>query len=114
MFARQGARAKVGLACHPKLGLELTGSPPTSAFALSRYGETGFGLRRDSVRSCSELARLARPQVRLAKAAACLAEARASARAKAGGERGIRTLGRVSPTHAFQACSFNHSDISPL
>src|SRR3989442_8625578 len=24
-----------------------------------------------------------------------------------GGERGIRTLGRVSPTHAFQACSFN-------
>jgi hypothetical protein len=30
-----------------------------------------------------------------------------------GGERGIRTLGRVSPTHAFQACSFNHSDISP-
>ena len=32
---------------------------------------------------------------------------------EAGGERGIRTLGRVSPTHAFQACSFNHSDISP-
>ena len=32
---------------------------------------------------------------------------------KIGGERGIRTLGRVSPTHAFQACSFNHSDISP-
>jgi hypothetical protein len=32
---------------------------------------------------------------------------------KVGGERGIRTLGRVSPTHAFQACSFNHSDISP-
>src|SRR2546425_8127858 len=30
-----------------------------------------------------------------------------------GGERGIRTHGRVSPTHAFQACSFNHSDISP-
>src|SRR5262249_10248461 len=29
------------------------------------------------------------------------------------GERGIRTLGRVSPTHAFQACSLNHSDISP-
>ena len=35
-------------------------------------------------------------------------------RAKVGGERGIRTLGRVSPTHAFQACSFNHSDISPF
>ena len=32
---------------------------------------------------------------------------------KAGGERGIRTLGRVSPTHAFQACAFNHSAISP-
>src|SRR4029453_10576266 len=33
---------------------------------------------------------------------------------KAGGESGIRTHGRVSPTHAFQACSFNHSDISPF
>jgi hypothetical protein len=31
-----------------------------------------------------------------------------------GGESGIRTHGRVSPTHAFQACSFNHSDISPF
>src|SRR3990172_12267589 len=31
-----------------------------------------------------------------------------------GGERGIRTLGRISPTHAFQACSFNHSDIYPF
>ena len=31
-----------------------------------------------------------------------------------GGESGIRTHGRVSPTHAFQACSFNHSDISPI
>src|SRR4029450_10595560 len=30
-----------------------------------------------------------------------------------GGESGIRTHGRVSPTHAFPACSFNHSDISP-
>src|SRR4051812_11169673 len=40
---------------------------------------------------------------------------RSSARlAKAGGESGIRTHGRVSSTHAFQACSFNHSDISPL
>ena len=29
------------------------------------------------------------------------------------GESGIRTHGGVSPTHAFQACSFNHSDISP-
>src|SRR6476619_8445404 len=32
---------------------------------------------------------------------------------RTGGESGIRTHGRVSPTHAFQACSFNHSDISP-
>src|SRR5690349_19829976 len=30
-----------------------------------------------------------------------------------GGEKGIRTLGTVSRTHAFQACSLNHSDISP-
>ena len=34
--------------------------------------------------------------------------------AKAGGEKGIRTLGTVSRTHAFQACSLNHSDISPF
>ena len=33
---------------------------------------------------------------------------------RTGGESGIRTHGRVSPTHAFQACSFNHSDISPF
>ena len=32
---------------------------------------------------------------------------------KNGGERGIRTLGTVSRTHAFQACTFNHSVISP-
>jgi hypothetical protein len=32
---------------------------------------------------------------------------------RSGGERGIRTLGRVTPTHAFQACAFNHSAISP-
>ncbi len=32
---------------------------------------------------------------------------------RAGGESGIRTHGGVSPTHAFQACSFSHSDISP-
>ena len=30
-----------------------------------------------------------------------------------GGEGGIRTHGRVTPTHAFQACSFGHSDTSP-
>src|SRR4051794_39725273 len=32
---------------------------------------------------------------------------------RTGGERGIRTLDRVSPIHAFQACAFNHSAISP-
>jgi hypothetical protein len=30
-----------------------------------------------------------------------------------GGERGIRTLGTVASTPAFQAGSFDHSDISP-
>src|SRR5271170_7038606 len=30
-----------------------------------------------------------------------------------GGETGIRTLDRVSPIHAFQACAFNRSAISP-
>ena len=29
------------------------------------------------------------------------------------GEGGIRTHGRCYPTHAFQACSFSHSDTSP-
>jgi hypothetical protein len=29
------------------------------------------------------------------------------------GERGIRTLGTVASTPAFQAGSFDHSDISP-
>ncbi len=33
--------------------------------------------------------------------------------AKNGGETGIRTQGTVASTHAFQACSLNHSDISP-
>ena len=31
----------------------------------------------------------------------------------AGGESGIRTHVRVSPKHAFQACAFSHSAISP-
>src|SRR5205814_58991 len=43
-----------------------------------------------------------------------LSETLVNSRIEDGGERGIRTLGRVSPTHAFQACSFNHSDISPF
>ena len=30
-----------------------------------------------------------------------------------GGETGIRTLGTLSSTHAFQACALNHSAISP-
>ncbi len=30
-----------------------------------------------------------------------------------GGEGGIRTHGRVAPTHAFQACRFGHSRTSP-
>ena len=33
--------------------------------------------------------------------------------AKVGGEGGIRTHGRVAPTHAFQACRFVHSRTSP-
>src|SRR5882724_9897169 len=31
-----------------------------------------------------------------------------------GGESGIRTHVRVSPKHAFQACAFSHSAISPV
>jgi hypothetical protein len=34
-------------------------------------------------------------------------------RLKTGGESGIRTHVRVSPKHAFQACAFSHSAISP-
>ena len=30
-----------------------------------------------------------------------------------GGEKGIRTLDTFDRIHAFQACSFNHSDTSP-
>jgi hypothetical protein len=32
---------------------------------------------------------------------------------KPGGQGGIRTLGNISATHAFQACSFDHSDTCP-
>src|SRR5262245_37919932 len=39
---------------------------------------------------------------------------RSSAVSRWSGESGIRTHGGVTPTHAFQACSLNHSDISPL
>ncbi len=30
-----------------------------------------------------------------------------------GGQGGIRTLGDIAATHAFQACSFDHSDTCP-
>ena len=30
-----------------------------------------------------------------------------------GGQGGIRTLGNIAATHAFQACSFDHSDTCP-
>jgi hypothetical protein len=30
-----------------------------------------------------------------------------------GGQTGIRTLDRLSPIHAFQACAFNHSATCP-
>src|SRR5262245_35731228 len=42
-----------------------------------------------------------------------LAPLRYSACRSIGGEGGIRTHGRVPPTHAFQACSLSHSDTSP-
>ena len=45
------------------------------------------------------------------------AEARAGFRCerrRMGGERGIRTLGFVTFSHVFQACSFDHSNISPF
>ena len=32
---------------------------------------------------------------------------------RSGGRRGIRTLERFAPLHAFQACQFNHSCILP-
>ena len=38
---------------------------------------------------------------------------RSQAQHLGGGEGGIRTRGKVAPTHAFQACSLNHSDTSP-
>jgi hypothetical protein len=34
-------------------------------------------------------------------------------RNKTGGERGIRTLGEVTPTTVFETVAFNHSAISP-
>ena len=45
----------------------------------------------------------------------CSMEARqAQQNKRSGGESGIRTHVRVSPKHAFQACAFSHSAISPV
>src|SRR3954463_15857791 len=43
-----------------------------------------------------------------------LEAAKSASGTTSGGETGIRTLDRVSPIHAFQACAFNHSAISPV
>ena len=42
-----------------------------------------------------------------------LLHGRSSSSWRYGGEGGIRTHGRVTPTHAFQACRFGHSRTSP-
>ena len=42
-----------------------------------------------------------------------LAKRTVGQREKYGGEGGIRTLEQFDPLHAFQACSFSHSDTSP-
>ena len=47
---------------------------------------------------------------RIGKRAASLGAARLVG---AGGTGGIRTLDKLAPIHAFQACSFNHSDTVP-
>src|SRR5436853_5385343 len=44
---------------------------------------------------------------------ACFARWAVTFKVKYGGESGIRTHVRVSPKHAFQACAFSHSAISP-
>src|ERR1700684_232909 len=52
-------------------------------------------------------------RVALGTGHAFFGDSRAARENKCGGESGIRTHGRISPTHAFQACSLNRSDISP-
>src|SRR5215471_7519823 len=47
------------------------------------------------------------------KASDCRLIAAAVSPLESGGESGIRTHVRVSPKHAFQACAFSHSAISP-
>ena len=82
-----------------------------NAFAWRRAHQSGPFARR---LACQAEARSGFTDMALVRGcAATEGILRLRSRAKDGGERGIRTLGRVSPTHAFQACSFNHSDISP-
>jgi hypothetical protein len=56
------------------------------------------------------------PRRRAKRVGSCLkpAQLRLTSRSEVGGESGIRTHGRVSPTHAFQACLIDRSSISPL
>ena len=46
--------------------------------------------------------------------AAFILEVASLKEAKNGGQGGIRTHGDIAATHAFQACSFDHSDTCPL
>ncbi len=59
--------------------------------------------------NCVSIIKLARFMMRQRLRHGC----RRPYQSNSGGERGIRTLGTLTSTHAFQACSFNHSDISP-
>ena len=100
-----------GLACQPKLSTPAVCGPPSR---LRRYG--GQPSRESRAKVGGERGIRAESRGAAAPRAVAL-EARSlrqKERSEFGGERGIRTLGRVSPTHAFQACSFNHSDISPF
>ena len=95
--AHHGAQATCGTRRGPPECCSLPG--------LTRFGGrrcTGPGLHGGlpSSGDCG-LARLA---------ARCASRASSGA---GGGEGGIRTRGGVAPTHAFQACSFGHSDTSP-
>jgi hypothetical protein len=56
------------------------------------------------------------PRRRAKRVGSCLkpAQLRLTSRSEVGGESGIRTHGRVSPTHAFQACLIDRSSISPF
>ena len=101
-----------------QMGTTLTGDPRDVALREALYGALGTqvtlrrgparravgGIRSNVDHRCSAAGRPpSRPRRHPSHASS----------AKGGGESGIRTHGRVSPTHAFQACSFNHSDISP-